>query len=114
MIVDDDEIREFTCFTCRKRFPLISDLTKHLKTEHTLASFVDEGDGGGGEDGGVANVRKSLPDRESDGGEGDDGPNETAMQVALTELDLMTPTPPGQREKKFFCGYVFTKVYHGY
>ena len=106
MIVDDDEIREFTCFTCRKRFPLISDLTKHLKTEHTLATFVDEGGGGGGGGGeleeGVSDEGKNLPER--DGGDGVNTHNEVAMQVALTELDMMNPTTPGQREKKFFCG----------
>lgn len=34
MIVQDNEIKEFTCFTCQKRFPLIGDLTRHLTTEH--------------------------------------------------------------------------------
>lgn len=34
MIIEDNEIKEFTCFTCQKRFPLISDLTRHLTTEH--------------------------------------------------------------------------------
>jgi hypothetical protein len=43
MLVHDNEIKEFTCFTCRKRFPLISDLTRHLKTEHTLCVFSELG-----------------------------------------------------------------------
>jgi len=44
MIVQDNEIKEFTCFTCQKRFPLISDLTRHLTSEHkpdeTLSLFA--------------------------------------------------------------------------
>ena len=107
MIVDDDhEIKEFTCFTCRKRFPLISDLTKHLKSEHTLTPIDGGGEGtqNGATDAGVENGV----------GGGDEG-GASSKQIALycpsssfsseKKFDLEeTFTPPGQREKKFFCG----------
>ena len=131
MIVDDDhEIREFTCFTCRKRFPLISDLTKHLKTEHTLASIVDaggSGDGGGkgGGGGGGGELTEDEGDREGGviGGEEPvtDGSSHVLTSDQIVPFSLysaekncgdpesstsLSLTPPGQREKKFFCGFV--------
>ena len=106
MIVDDDhEIREFTCFTCRKRFPLISDLTKHLKSEHTLTPI--EGAHGERTPNGAA-ADAAVESGAENGVGGDEGA--ASKQIALycpasskIELDDAF-TPPGQREKKFFCG----------